>query len=383
MKKPTHKPLRPYYSSGPCAKRPGWSPAALEKYFLAGRSHRSAAAKQQLVQVAERSRALLGIPADYKIAIMAGSDTGAFEAALWSMLGARPVDVYAWEVFSAIWTNDIVKQMKLPDTREFSAPFGDITDFSTYDPARDTVFTWNGTTSGVRTPNADWISDTRTGLVFCDAISGIFAMPLPWEKLDVVSWSWQKALGGEAQHGMLALSPRAIERLNTYTPAWPLPKIFRMTKKGGVNDALFTGDVLNTPSMLCVADVLDALDWADAIGGLPALIERTNENSRVVAAWVDRTPWVEYLAADPAIRSTTAHCIKVVSDRVATLDETTLRDTIKKICGLVEKEGAGFDLTGHRDAPPNIRMWTGPTVETADIKLTLEWLEWAYAEALA
>jgi len=379
--KPSQKPIRPFYSSGPCCKRPGWTPAVLANALL-GRSHRSGVAKKQLLEVAERSRALLGIPADYKIAIIAGSDTGAFEAALWSMLGERPVDVFAWEVFSGIWTTDIQKHLKPANVREFTAPFGELPDMSQADPAHDIVFTWNGTTSGVRVPNADFISDDRTGLVFCDTVSSIFCTDMDWKKLDVVSWSWQKGLGGEAQHGMLALSPRALERLRTYTPPRPLPKIFRMVKKGDVDMALFDGDTLNTPSMLCVADALDGIEWAEKIGGLPALVKRATDNTKVVSDWVAKTDWAEYLPVDEATRSTSANCVKIIGPRVAHMDETQLRDFIKKVCGILERENAGFDLAGHRDAPPHIRMWTGPTVDATDIAITLQWLEWAFEEAL-
>lgn len=380
--KPTTKPVVGHYSSGPCAKRPGWTPAALAK-ALVGRSHRSAEGKAQLVEVCERSRKILGIPADYKIAIIAGSDTGAFELALWQMLGARPVDVFAWEVFGRDWLTDVTKQLKINNVREFAADFGDIPDLSQANPAHDLVFTWNGTTAGVRVPNTDFISATREGLVFCDAISAVFAMPIDWQKLDVISWSWQKALGGEAQHGMLALSPRAIQRLQSYTPLWPMPKIFRLTKKGELNEAVFKGEVINTPSMLCVADALDALDWCDQIGGLPALIARADANTKVIADWVDKTPWAEYLASDPTIRSTTTNCVKILGPAIEQLSPDAQRDFVKKICAKIEKEGAGFDLAGHRDAPPHVRFWTGPTVEASDIAITLEWLEWAYAETLA
>lgn len=379
--KPSRRPAVGHYSSGPCAKRPGWTPEALAN-ALTGRSHRSAEGKAQLVDVCERSRKILGIPADYKIAIIAGSDTGAFELALWHMLGARPVDVFAWEVFGRDWLTDITKQLKVKDVREFTADFGGIPDLSQANPAHDIVFTWNGTTAGVRVPNADFISDKREGLVFCDAISAVFAMPIDWHKLDVISWSWQKALGGEAQHGMLALSPRAVERLQSYTPAWPMPKIFRLTKKGELNEAVFKGEVINTPSMLCVADVLDSLGWCESIGGLPALVQRANTNTRAIADWVEKTTWAEYLAADPSTRSTTTNCIKISGPAVAALSPDQQRDFVKKLCSRVEKEGGGFDLAGHRDAPPHVRFWTGPTVEVADILITLEWLEWAYAETV-
>ncbi|MGE3770175.1 MAG: phosphoserine transaminase [Bdellovibrionales bacterium] len=383
MQKPAQKPIAPFYSSGPCCKRPGWKAEDVFKNALLGRSHRAVAAKKQLQDVSERSRKLLGIPADYKIAIMAGSDTGAFEAALWGMLGPRPVDVFAWEVFGSIWTNDIIKHLKIEGSRDFTADFGILPDFSQASPKHDIVFTWNGTTSGVRVPNIDWIPQNHEGLVFCDAISAVFAMPVDVAKMDVISWSWQKALGSEAQHGMLALSPKAVERLRSYTPKFPLPKIFRLVKKGEPDQALFDGDVLNTPSLLCVADVLDALQWAESIGGLPAMIARTDRNAAAIAEWVDRTPWAEFLAIDPATRTTTSNCIKIVGPRVAHMNADELRDAVKKICGLVEKEGAGYDLAGHRDAPPHIRMWAGPTLETADIKLTLQWLEWAFEEVLS
>lgn len=379
--KPATHPKAPYYSSGPCAKRPGWSPAALAG-ALTGRSHRSAPAKAQLHDVCERSRRILGIPADYKIAIIAGSDTGAFELAMWQLLGARPVDVLAWDVFGLDWLNDITKHLKLSNVRALTADFGSLPDVTAVNPDHDVVFTWNGTTAGVCVPNADFISSTRQGLVLCDAISAVFAMPIDWAKLDVVTWSWQKALGGEAQHGMLALSPRAVERLATYTTSWPLPKLFRLTKQGALNEAIFKGDVINTPSMLCVADALDALQWCEDIGGLPALIARSQQNSAVIDAWVQRTPWAEFLAADPNVRSTTTNCIKLVGPAIAALNTEQQRELIKKICALLEENQAGFDLAGHRDAPPHLRFWTGPTVEAADIALTLTWLEWAYHECM-
>lgn len=379
--KPTLKPKVGHYSSGPCAKRPGWTPDVLAK-ALVGRSHRSAEGKAQLVDVCERSRKILGIPDDYKIAIIAGSDTGAFELAMWQMMGPRPVDVFAWEVFGKDWLTDVVKQLKIKDSREFAVDFGQIPDLKQANPAHDIVFTWNGTTAGVRVPNTDFISDQREGLVFCDAISAVFAMPIDWKKLDVISWSWQKALGSEAQHGMLALSPRAIERLKSYTPSWPLPKIFRLTKKGEVNDAVFKGEVINTPSMLCVADVLDALNWCDTIGGLPALVARADANTKTIADWVAKTDWAAFLATDPAIRSTTTNCVTIGGSALEKLDAGQRRDFVKKMCSKIEKEGAGFDLAGHRDAPPHVRFWTGPTVEASDIAATLPWLEWAYAETL-
>ena len=369
--RPRNTPKNPNFSSGPCAKRPGWSLDALRGALL-GRSHRAAGPKARLLEVIERSRALLGMPEGWRLGIVPGSDTGAIEMAMWTMLGARPVDVLAFESFSEAWATDVAKQLKLADARILSAEYGALPDLAQVDPARDVVFTWNGTTSGVRLPNADFISDDRQGLAICDATSAAFAMALPWEKLDVVTWSWQKVLGGEAAHGMLALSPRAVARLESYKPAWPLPKVFRLTSGGKLAEGIFRGETINTPSMLCVEDALDGLRWAESVGGLPGLIGRSQANLEAVAAWVARTPWVAFLAADAATRSPTSICLTLpgADPKVA-----------KAMAALLEKEGVAFDIGAYRDAPPGLRIWGGATVETADIEALLPWLDWAHAEA--
>ncbi|MDP7538911.1 MAG: phosphoserine transaminase [Alphaproteobacteria bacterium] len=380
--KPGRKLAMPRFSSGPCAKRPGWSLRALED-ALVGRSHRASDAKARLVQVIDLSRELLGLPADWRLGIVPASDTGAFEMAMWSLLGARGVDVLAWESFGKGWVGDIVSQLKLDDVRKLEADYGALPDLSQVLPERDVVFTWNGTTSGVRVPNGDWISDDREGLVLCDATSAVFAMDLPWDKLDVVTWSWQKVLGGEGQHGMLALSPRAVVRLQTYTPVWPLPKIFRLTKGGKLMEGIFKGETINTPSMLCVEDVLDALRWAKSLGGSAALVARSERNLARIAAWVAKTDWVEFLAADPAVRSPTSVCLKIVDPWFSGLDETAQRAFAKSIATVLAREGVAFDIAAYRDAPPGLRIWAGATIETDDIDALLPWLDWAFAEARA
>ena len=380
--KPGRKLAMPRFSSGPCAKRPGWSLRALED-ALVGRSHRASDAKARLVQVIDLSRELLGLPADWRLGIVPASDTGAFEMAMWSLLGARGVDVLAWESFGKGWVGDIVSQLKLDDVRKLEADYGALPDLSQVLPERDVVFTWNGTTSGVRVPNGDWISDDREGLVLCDATSAVFAMDLPWDKLDVVTWSWQKVLGGEGQHGMLALSPRAVVRLRTYTPVWPLPKIFRLTKGGKLMEGIFKGETINTPSMLCVEDVLDALRWAKSLGGSAALVARSERNLARIAAWVAKTDWVEFLAADPAVRSPTSVCLKIVDPWFSGLDETAQRAFAKSIATVLAREGVAFDIAAYRDAPPGLRIWAGATIETDDIDALLPWLDWAFAEARA
>ncbi len=380
--KPGRKLAMPRFSSGPCAKRPGWSLRALED-ALVGRSHRASDAKARLVQVIDLSRELLGLPADWRLGIVPASDTGAFEMAMWSLLGARGVDVLAWESFGKGWVGDIVSQLKLDDVRKLEADYGTLPDLSQVLPERDVVFTWNGTTSGVRVPNGDWISDDREGLVLCDATSAVFAMDLPWDKLDVVTWSWQKVLGGEGQHGMLALSPRAVVRLQTYTPAWPLPKIFRLTKGGKLMEGIFKGETINTPSMLCVEDVLDALRWAKSLGGSVVLVARSEKNLARIAAWVAKTDWVEFLAADPAVRSPTSVCLKIVDPWFSGLDETAQRAFAKSIAAVLAREGVAFDIAAYRDAPPGLRIWAGATIETDDIDALLPWLDWAFAEACA
>ena len=380
--KPGRKLAMPRFSSGPCAKRPGWSLRALED-ALVGRSHRASDARARLVEVIDLSRELLGLPADWRLGIVPASDTGAFEMAMWSLLGARGVDVLAWESFGKGWVGDIVSQLKLDDVRKLEADYGTLPDLSQVLPERDVVFTWNGTTSGVRVPNGDWISDDREGLVLCDATSAVFAMDLPWDKLDVVTWSWQKVLGGEGQHGMLALSPRAVVRLRTYTPVWPLPKIFRLTKGGKLMEGIFKGETINTPSMLCVEDVLDALRWAKSLGGSVVLVARSEKNLARIAAWVAKTDWVEFLAADPAVRSPTSVCLKIVDPWFSGLDETAQRAFAKSIAAVLAREGVAFDIAAYRDAPPGLRIWAGATIETDDIDALLPWLDWAFAEACA
>ncbi|RIK97275.1 MAG: phosphoserine transaminase [Proteobacteria bacterium] len=380
--KPAQRPAVPHFSSGPCAKRPGWTPQNLNDAAL-GRSHRAKIGKAKLKAAIDLTREVLEVPADYRIGIVPASDTGAVEMALWSLLGARPVTMIAWESFGEGWITDVVKQLKLKDVTKLTAGYGDIPDLAKADPKSDIVFTWNGTTSGVRVPNADWISATREGLAICDATSAAFAQPLDWAKLDVVTFSWQKALGGEAAHGMLILSPRAVARLESYTPAWPLPKIFRMTKGGKLNEGIFVGETINTPSMLCVEDYLDALAWAKSVGGLKGLIARADANTKVVTDWVAKTPWIDFLAADPAIRSNTSVCLKVVDPAVTALAADAQAAFAKALVAAVEKEGAGYDLGHYRDAPPGLRIWCGATVEAADVALLTQWLDWAFAEAKA
>ena len=377
--RPVKRPANPNFSSGPCAKRPGWSPAALSD-ALVGRSHRSGPGKKKLAELIERTRSILGVPADYRIGIVPASDTGAVEMAMWSMLGARGVDMLAWESFGAGWVTDAVKQLKLEDCRLIEADYGLLPDLSTVDPDRDCVFTWNGTTSGVRVPDGDWIADDREGLTICDATSAAFAMPLPWEKLDVVTWSWQKVLGGEGAHGMLVLSPRAVERLESFMPARPLPKLFRMTKGGKLNEGIWKGETINTPSMLAVEDCLDALKWAETVGGLDGLIARSEGNLNAIEAWVHQTDWIDFLPSDPATRSSTSICLKL-SDACPLTGEA--RETApKRIAKLLEEEAVAFDINGYRDAPPGLRIWGGATVEPGDMEALLPWIDFAYAEIL-
>jgi phosphoserine aminotransferase len=382
MTKPALRPKSAHFSSGPCAKRPGWTPELL-KNALVGRSHRSKEGKQRLVDAIELHRKLLGIPADYKIGIVPASDTGAVEMALWSMLGARGVDVLAWESFGAGWGSDISKELKLKDVRTLKAGYGEIPDLKQVDWTRDVVFTWNGTTSGVKVPNGDWISDSREGLAICDATSAVFAMDLPWSKLDVTTWSWQKATGGEAAHGMIVLSPRAVQRLETYAPAWPLPKIFRMAKDGKLIEGIFKGETINTPSMLCVEDILDALKWGESVGGLKGMIARSEANLKAIADWKAKTPWVDFLAADPAVRSNTSICLKVVDPWFTALGPKDQEAAAKQIASTLEKEGVAMDIAHYRDAPPGLRIWGGATVETSDIAALCPWLDWAFAEVKA
>ncbi|MBN1321994.1 MAG: phosphoserine transaminase [Thermoleophilia bacterium] len=377
--KPTVLPKNRCFSSGPCAKRPGWSPAALEG-ALVGRSHRSKAGRARIQEVIDRSRALLGVPDDYHLGVVPASDTGAMEMALWSLIGARGVDALAWESFGQGWVTDITKQLKPADVRVLAAEYGQMVDLSQVDWDRDVVFTWNGTTSGVRVPGAGWIADDRTGLAICDATSAVFAMDVPIAKLDVVTYSWQKVLGGEAQHGVLILSPRAVERLETYQPAWPLPKIFRMTKGGKFMEAVFRADTINTPSMLVIEDALDGLKWAAGIGGLPELIRRSETNLAAVAAWVERAPWVDFLAEDPRTRSCTSICLKIVDPWFAGLGVDERAQVAKKVTSLLETEDVAYDIAPYREAPPGIRIWGGATVEKSDLEALFPWLDWAWAE---
>src|SRR4051795_6692063 len=379
---PGVRPAVPHFSSGPCAKRPGWTLTALKDAFL-GRSHRAKGGKAKLKRAIEETRAVLEVPADYLIGIVPASDTGAVEMAMWSMLGPCPVTMIAWESFGEGWVTDVAKQLKLKDVTLVKAPYGKLPDLSKVGPESDIVFTWNGTTSGVRVPNADWIASDREGITICDATSAAFAQPLDWAKLDVVTFSWQKALGGEAAHGMLILSPRAVARLESYTPAWPLPKIFRMTKGGKVNRGIFEGETINTPSMLCVEDYLDALNWAKSIGGLKALIARADANTKVLADWKAKTPWIDFLAKDAAIRSNTSVCLKFTDPAITSLSEDAQADFSKKLVALVEKEGAGYDFAYYRDAPAGLRIWCGATVEASDVALLTQWIDWAFAETKA
>jgi phosphoserine aminotransferase len=380
--KPPVRPLVPHFSSGPCAKRPGWSPQTLTDAVL-GRSHRSKAGKAKLKRAIDLTRDVLRVPADYRIGIVPASDTGAVEMALWSLLGARPVTMLAWESFGEGWVSDVGKELKLKDATVRRAPYGELPDLSAIDPAHDIVFTWNGTTSGVRVPHADWIAAERTGLAICDATSAAFAQPLDWQKLDVVTFSWQKALGGEAAHGMLILSPRAVARLTSYTPPWPLPKIFRLTKGGKLNEGIFQGETINTPSMLCVEDYLDALEWAKSIGGLPALYARADANAGVIADWVARTEWIDFLAPDPALRSNTSVCVKVVDPAVSRLAADAQAAFVKGIAAALKREAVAYDIDAYRDAPPGLRIWCGSTVERSDVEALVPWLDWAYANAKA
>lgn len=378
---PAHKPANPCFSAGPCAKRPGWTVDAL-KNALAGRSHRSKAAMARIKQLLDLTRAVLEIPADYHIGITAGSDTAAIELAMWNMLGARPVDVFGKEVFSNDWVTDIVQELKLPGTRVFKVPFGIAPDLKQANFDHDVVFTWNGTTSGVIVPNGDWIAAERKGLVFCDAISAVFGVSMPWDKLDVTSFSWQKGMGGEAQHGMLVMSPRAIERLNSYSPPWPLPKIFRLKKDGKTLMGFFEGETLNTSSMLCVEDAIDALQWCQRVGGLSALTARTQKSFGVISEWVSRTPWIDFFAKDAATRSPIAVTLEFTAPEYRALDEAAQRKFNQELVARVDAAGAGYDFNNHKGAPPSLRIWCGPTVEAADVTVLLEWIEWSYDQQM-
>ncbi len=381
--KPLVKPARPEFSSGPCVKRPGWSPVSVAARAFLGRSHRADGPKAQLREAIGRTARLLGVPEGYRVGIVPGSDTGAVEMAMWSLLGPRPVDVLVWESFGKAWATDALGQLKLADCRVIEAGYGALPDLTAVRAQADVIFTWNGTTSGARVPDADWIAADRAGLTICDATSAAFAQDLDWAKLDVVTFSWQKVLGGEAAHGMLVLGPRAVARLESHTPDRPLPKVFRLTRGGRLIDGIFAGETINTPSMLCVADFIDALDWAEETGGLAALIARADANFAALQGWVDRTDWVENLVADPAARSNTSVCLRIADPQIAALDDAAQKAFVKAMAGLLEAEGAAFDINGHRDAPAGLRIWCGATVETADIEALTPWLDWAFATVKA
>jgi phosphoserine aminotransferase len=376
---PAVRPARPFFSSGPCAKRPDWTPEALKDACL-GRSHRSKQGKAKLKEAIDRTRSVLRVPQDYRIGIVAGSDTGAVEMALWSLLGPRPVDVLAWESFGEDWVTDVAKQLKLKDTRIIKAPYGELPDLKQTDPAHDIVFLWNGTTSGVRVPNGEWIADNREGLTICDATSAAFAMDLPWSKLDVVTFSWQKVLGGEGGHGMLILSPHAVARLESYNPPWPMPKTSRLTKDGKIVEGIFEGETINTPSMLCVEDYIDALKWAESLGGLPALMARADRNLSVLANWVARTEWVDFLAGDPSTRSNTSVCLKIVDPWFTALPKDAQATAASKIASVLDKQGVALDIGGYRAAPPGLRIWCGATVNASDLEALTPWLDWAFQQ---
>ena len=378
LSKPDIRPANPRFSSGPCAKRPGWSAAGLEAAFV-GRSHRHKDGKARLKEVIQRTRAVLDIPESHLIAIVPGSDTGAMEMAMWSLLGARGVDVLNWENFGATWAKDVTGQLRLEGARVLEAPYGELPDLAAVDPSHDVVFAWNGTTSGVCVPSGDWIAEDREGLTLCDATSAAFAMDLPWPKLDVTTWSWQKVMGGEGAHGMLILGPRAVERLETYTPPWPMPKLFRLTKDGKLNPESFEGVTINTPSMLAVEDALDSLKWAESVGGVKGTIARTEANFRVTDAWVRATPWIDYLASDPAFRSHTSVCLRFTDPWLDTQDDDFRTGIGKRIGAILEEEGVAFDIGSYRTAPAGVRIWNGATVETADLEALYPWLDWAWA----
>ena len=376
-KQPGRRPANPHFSSGPCAKRPGWTVEALIDASL-GRSHRAKIGKSKLAEAIDRTRSLLGVPDDYRIGIVPASDTGAVEMAMWSLLGARPVTMLAWESFGAGWVTDALKQLKLDNATTITADYGALPDLTAVDFDQDVVFTWNGTTSGVKVPSGDVIPADRAGLTICDATSAAFAQELPFEKLDVITFSWQKVLGGEAAHGVLILGPRAVERLETYTPAWPLPKIFRLTKAGKLNEGIFKGETINTPSMLCVEDYLDALRWAESLGGAPALFARADANAHALAAWVARTDWIDFLAVDPTTRSNTSVCLKIVDPQITALDDKGQAAFAKALTARLDAEGVAYDIGSYRDAPPGLRIWCGATVETSDVEALTAWLDWAF-----
>ena len=378
--KPEVRPANPNFSSGPCAKRPGYSLQALENAVL-GRSHRSKPGKARLAEAIDKTRAILGVPDDYRIGIVPASDTGAYEMAMWTMLGARGLDILGWESFGKGWITDAVKQLKLDDIRVMEADYGELPDLSQTAPARDIAFTWNGTTSGVRVPNGDWISDAREGLTLCDATSAAFAMQLPWEKLDVTTYSWQKVLGGEGGHGMLILSPRAVARLESYTPSWPLPKVFRLTKAGALIEGIFKGETINTPSMLALEDYIDALDWAADLGGLDGLLGRVAANNQVLNDWVAKTDWVANLCVEPENQSTTSVCLKIVDADVAAMEADAQAALAKRVASLLDAEGVAYDIGAYRDAPAGLRIWAGATVEASDLAALTAWLDWAFETA--
>ena len=376
--KPNTRPAYPNFSSGPCAKRPGWGPGVLSA-ALVGRSHRAKPARARINKLVTMTRDILGVPDDYLIAIVPASDTGAVEMILWSILGARGIDILAWESFGQGWVNDVVQQLRLKDVRVLEADYGCLPVLSKVDSDRDVVFTWNGTTSGVRVPNGDWISDERQGLTICDSTSAVFAMDLPWNKLDVVTFSWQKVLGGEAQHGMLIISPRTVQRLESYTPPWPLPKVFRLTKGGLLNRSIFEGSTINTPSMLCVEDAIDSLTWVKSVGGLSGVIGRSESNLSVISDWVSRTYWVGFLAEAVENQSSTSICLKIVADWFIELSDADQRIAANKIVTLLEEEEVAYDIGAYRDAPPGLRIWGGATVEKFDLQALCDWLDWAYS----
>mgnify|MGYP000713538745 CR=1 FL=1 len=376
---PEKKPASPLFSSGPCAKRPGWMIKNLENAPL-GRSHRAAIGKSRLKEAIDKTHALLDLPEDYLVGIVPGSDTGAVEMAMWSMLGARGVDMLAWESFGSGWITDVTKQLKLDDVRRLDAPYGELPDLSRVDAGRDVVFTWNGTTSGVKVPNGDWISDDRAGLTICDATSAAFAMDLPWNKLDVTTFSWQKVMGGEGAHGIIILSPRAVERLESYTPSWPLPKIFRLTKNGKLISGIFTGATINTPSMLCVEDYIDTLNWGAEVGGLSGLINRSEDNLKVLRNWVEKTDWVEFLAVEPNTVSNTSVCLKITATWFEALSDDDKAAAAKKMAKLLDDQDVAYDIGSYRDAPAGLRIWAGSTIEANDLNDLTPWLDWAYAE---
>lgn len=379
MQKPVEKPNCPNFSSGPCAKRPGWTPAVLRTDVL-GRSHRSVLGRSRLKLAIDLIKEVLQIPDSYRVGVMPASDTGAVEAALWSLLGPKGIDMFSWETFGKGWVTDVVKQLKLTDVRVFDAPYGLLPDLSQADKNRDIVFAWNGTTSGVCVPNGDWIAADRDGLVICDATSAAFAMDLPWDKLDVVTFSWQKALGGEAAHGILILSPKAVERLESYTPSWPMPKIFRMTTNGKINEGIFVGDTINTPSMMCVEDVIDALNWAKSVGGLQGMIERSKASFKVLEDFVAKSDWAEFLAKDASYRSNTSVCLSIKADWFKAKSSEEQKEVVKKMVKLLGDEGVAFDCNAYKDAPAGLRFWCGATIEADDVKKLCPWLDWAYEQ---